>query len=147
MLVQYKVKLQIYPEARNKRIEANLTTIMNDAHTTLSVAKRMEMLATFEQDGLLDIPNGGKQTKYFYLYYIDDNPEEIAVVVEDFFDFYLYYEQYVKGGRLIYCSECGKLVLLTSVNDGSTKYCKKCKREKDLERQEKYNLKRENRTK
>ena len=59
----------------------------------------------------------------------------------------LYYEWYINGGRLIYCSECGKLVLLTSVNDGSTKYCKKCKREKDLERQEKYNLKRENRTK
>ena len=129
MLVQYKVKLQIYPEARNKRIEANLTTIMNDAHTTLSVAKRMEMLATFEQDGLLDIPNGGKQTKYFYLYYVDDNPEEIAVVVEDFFDFYLYYEQYVKGGRLIYCSECGKLVLIKDRNDYSTKYCKKCDKE------------------
>lgn len=132
MLVQYKVKLQIYPEARNKRIEANLTTIMNDAHTTLSVAKRMEMLATFEQDGLLDIPNGGKQTKYFYLYYVDDNPEEIAVVVEDFFDFYLYYEQYVKGGRLIYCSECGKLVLVTNSSDYSKKYCKKCAREVNI---------------
>ena len=123
MLVQYKVKLQIYPEARNRRIEADLTTIMNDAHTTLSVAKRMEMLAKFEEDGLIEMPNGGKQAKYFYLYYIDDNPEEIAVVVEDFFDFYLYYEQYVKGGRLIRCSECGKLVLSQSNN---AKCCKQC---------------------
>ena len=147
ILVHYKVKLQVYPEARNKRIEANLTYILNDAHVTLSKDKKIEMLAKFEEDGLIEMPNGGKQAKYFYLYYIDDNPEEIAITVEDFFDFYLYYEQYVKGGRLIYCSECGKLVLLTSVNDGSTKYCKKCKREKDLERQEKYNLKRENRTK
>jgi hypothetical protein len=125
MLVQYKVKLQIYPEARNRRIEADLTTIMNDAHTTLSVAKRMEMLAQFEEDGLIEMPNGGKQAKYFYLYYIDDNPEEVAVVVEDFFDFYLYYEQYVKGGRLIYCQECGKMILETN-SMARTKYCKKC---------------------
>ena len=131
MLVQYKVKLQIYPEARNRRIEANLTTIMNDAHTTLSKEKKMEMLAKFEEDGLIEMPNGGKQAKYFYLYYIDDNPEEIAVVVEDFFDFYLYYEQYVKGGRLIYCSECGKLVLV--VEKSPAKYCKKCAKQLEME--------------
>jgi DNA-directed RNA polymerase subunit RPC12/RpoP len=87
------------------------------------------MLAQFEEDGLIEMPNGGKQAKYFYLYYIDDNPEEIAVVVEDFFDFYLYYEQYVKGGRLIRCSECGKLVLVKETNS-PMKYCKKCAREK-----------------
>lgn len=123
ILVHYKVKLQVYPEVRNKRIEANLTYILNDAHVTLSKDKKMEMLAKFEEDGLIEMPNGGKQAKYFYLYYIDDNPEEIAVVVEDFFDFYLYYEQYVKGGRLIRCSECGKLVL---VNSNNSKYCKSC---------------------
>ena len=125
ILVHYKVKLQVYPEARNKRIEANLTYILNDAHVTLSKDKKMEMLAKFEEDGLIEMPNGGKQAKYFYLYYIDDNPDEIAVVVEDFFDFYLYYEQYVKGGRLIRCSECGKLVLSQS-KTYPEKYCKKC---------------------
>lgn len=137
MLVHYKVKLQIYPEARNRRIEANLTTIMNDAHTTLSKDKKMEMLAKFEEDGLLEIPNGGKQAKYFYLYFIDDNPQDIAITVEDFFDFYLYYEQYVKGGRLIYCSECGKLVL-DSNKFKPTMYCKKCKKEKQNEWERKY---------
>ena len=90
----------------------------------------MEMLATFEQDGLIDIPNGGKQAKYFYLYFIDEHPQEIAFAVEDFFDFYLYFEQYVKGGRLIYCSECGKLVLVANKQDNSTRYCKKCQKQK-----------------
>ena len=141
MLVQYKVKLQIYPEARNRRIEANLTTIMNDAHTTLSKEKKMEMLAKFEEDGLIEMPNGGKQAKYFYLYYIDDNPEEIAVVVEDFFDFYLYYEQYVKGGRLVYCSECGKLVL--DLNKFKpTMYCKKCAKKVNIQKTYERELKR-----
>lgn len=131
MLVQYKVKLAIYPEARNSRIEADLSIIMNDAHTTLTLAKRMEMLARFEEDGLIEMPNGGKQAKYIYLQYVDNEPEEVAVVVEDFFDFYLYFEQYVKGGRLIRCSECGKLVL---TQGNKTQYCKKCAKELIKER-------------
>lgn len=123
MLVHYKTKLQLYPEAKNKRIDADLSMIMNDAHVTLSVAKRMEMLAQFEEDGLIELPNGGKQAQYIYLHYVDDYVAQVAIIVEDFFDFYLYYEKYVKGGRLIRCSECGRLVLTTSNN---TKYCKNC---------------------
>ena len=126
MLVHYKTKLAIYPDAKNKRIDADLSIIMNDAHVTLSVAKRMEMLARFEEDGLIELPNGGKQAQYIYLHYVDDYVAQVAIIVEDFFDFYLYYEQYVKGGRLIYCSECGKLVLVTNSSDYSKKYCKKC---------------------
>ena len=126
MLVTYKVKNTLLP-ANNNRINAEMSIIMKDAHTTLGVEKREEMLAKFEEDGLVDMPNGGKQAKYFYLNYIDDEPEEIGIIVEDFDDFYLYFEQYVKGGRLINCSECGKLVL---INKGeNTKYCKKCAKE------------------
>ena len=132
MLVHYKTKLQLYPEAKNKRIDADLSMIMNDAHVTLSVAKRMEMLAQFEEDGLIELPNGGKQAQYIYLHYVDDYTAQVAIIVEDFFDFYLYYEQYVKGGRLIRCSECGKLVLVK--DKAPSKYCKKCAKEKIQER-------------
>ena len=142
MLVHYKTKLQLYPEAKNKRIDADLSMIMNDAHVTLSVAKRMEMLAQFEEDGLIELPNGGKQAQYIYLHYVDDYVAQVAIIVEDFFDFYLYYEQYVKGGKLIRCSECGKLVHVKNKNDGSTKYCKRSKKEKELEKFKKYNEKR-----
>ena len=128
MLVHYKTKLAIYPDAKNKRIDADLSIIMNDAHVTLSVAKRMQMLAQFEEDGLIELPNGGKQAQYIYLHYVDDYVAQVAIIVEDFFDFYLYYEKYVKGGRLIRCSECGKLVLTKTVN-ANTKYCKKCSKQ------------------
>ena len=143
MLVYYKVKLALYPEHDNKRIDANIAEIMKDAHVSMSVDKRTEMLMTFERDGLIELPNGGKQAKYFYLYFIDDEQQEIGVVVEDFFDFYLYYEQIEKGGRLIYCQECGKLVLVKkTVGNGQTKYCKKCSEsvKKDVKRKinEKY---------
>jgi hypothetical protein len=38
----------------------------------------------------------------------------------------------IKGGRLIYCQECGKLVLSQS-KTYSEKYCKKCRKQKDVE--------------
>ena len=132
MLVFYKVKKAIYPDVTNKRITSDISTIMKDAHVSMSTEKRFEMFRQFEKDGYIEIPNGGSKTKYFYLNYIDEEPQDELIVIEDFFDFYLYFEQYVKGGRLIYCQECGKLVL-TNVN--RTQYCKKCQREKQLEQQ------------
>ena len=104
---------------------------MKDAHVSMGVDKRIDMLASFEEDGLIELPNGGKQAKYFYLHFIDDEPQEVGVVVEDFFDFYLYYEQLEKGGRLINCQECGKLVL---AKGNKTTYCSKCAKEKENER-------------
>ena len=141
MLVTYKVKNAIF-NVNNNRIDSEMSFIIRDARVTLGKEKREEMLAKFEEDGLIEMPNGGKQSKYFYLNYIDDEPEEIGIIVEDFDDFYLYFEQYVKGGRLINCSECGKLVLVTNGNDYSKKYCKKCKHEKDKLADKKYNEKR-----
>ena len=133
MLVHYKVKKGIYLDVDNRRVDSDLSTIMSDAHTTLSVEKRMQMLTQFEKDGYIEMPNGGKQAKYLFLNYIDEEPQDELIVVEDWFDFYLYFEQYVKGGRLIYCQECGKLVHVVNKQDRSARYCKKCSKEKYLE--------------
>lgn len=129
MLVHYKTKKAIYTDVDNRRVDSDLSSIMSDAHTTLSVEKRMQMLAQFERDGYIEMPNGGKQAKYLFLNYIDEEPQDELVVISDFFDFYLYFEQYVKGGRLIYCQECGKLVL---VQGNKGQYCKKCAKEQEL---------------
>ena len=131
MLVHYKTKKAIYTDVDNRRVDSDLSSIMSDAHTTLSVEKRMQMMAKFEEDGYIEMPNGGKQAKYLFLNYIDEEPQDELVVITDFFDFYLYFEQYVKGGRLIYCQECGKLVL-TNVN--RTQYCKKCAKEINIQK-------------
>ena len=135
LLVHYKVKQGIYTEVDNRRVDSDISTILSDAHTTLSVEKRMDMLSRFEEDGYIEMPNGGKQAKYLFLNYIDEEPQDELIVIEDFFDFYLYFEQYVKGGRLIYCQECGKLVHIVNKQDNSKKYCKKCQKEKQLEQQ------------
>lgn len=139
LLVHYKTKKAIYVDVDNRRVDSDISTIMSDAHTTLSVEKRMQMLSKFEEDGYIEMPNGGKQAKYLFLNYIDEEPQDELVVISDFFDFYLYFEQYVKGGRLIYCQECGKLVL-TNIN--RTQYCKKCQKERELIYDKKYNEKR-----
>ena len=142
MLVHYKTKKAIYTDVDNRRVDSDLSSIMSDAHTTLSVEKRMQMMAKFEEDGYIEMPNGGKQAKYLFLNYIDEEPQDELVVITDFFDFYLYFEQYVKGGRLIYCQECGKLVHVVNKQDNSKKYCKKCSKEKMIESDKKYNTKR-----
>jgi hypothetical protein len=148
MLVHYKTKKAIYTDVDNRRVDSDLSSIMSDAHTTLSVEKRMQMMAKFEEDGYIEMPNGGKQAKYLFLNYIDEEPQDELVVISDFFDFYLYFEQYVKGGRLIYCQECGKLVHIVNKQDNSKKYCKKCAKEieneKTLERVKKHNRKNKN---
>ena len=143
MLIQYKVKNAIF-DIDNDRIEAEMSIIMRDAHTTLGVDKRDEMLKKFEEDGLITMPNGGKQAKYIYLQFVDKEMlDEIAIIVEDFEDFYLYFEQYVKGGRLIKCSECGKLVLDANTGAGKPiQYCKKCIREREVLYDKRYNEKR-----
>lgn len=139
MLVTYKVKNAIF-NVNNNRIDSEMSFIIRDARVTLGKEKREEMLAKFEEDGLIEMPNGGKQSKYFYLNYIDNEPEEIGIIVEDFDDFYLYFEQYVKGGRLINCSECGKLVLSQS-KTCPEKYCKKCAKHIMYQQQIKYQQK------
>lgn len=142
LLVHYKTKKAIYIDVDNRRVDSDISTIMSDAHTTLSVEKRMQMLSKFEEDGYIEMPNGGKQAKYLFLNYIDEEPQDELVVISDFFDFYLYFEQYVKGGRLIYCQGCGKLVLSQS-KTYPEKYCKKCakeiEKEKTLQRVKKHN--------
>ena len=62
-----------------------------------------------------------------------DNEDEVVIEVEDFDveSISVYYYWYIHGGRLIYCQECGKLVL-TDVN--RTQYCKKCAKEINIQK-------------
>lgn len=72
-----------------------------------------------------------------------DNEDEVVIEVRDFDveSISIYYYWYTHGGKLIYCSECGKLVLEKTIN-ASTKYCKKCAKERELIYYKKYNEKR-----
>lgn len=137
MLVQCKAK-NIVCNSTHMRINSDLTEILKDAHVNMSVDKRCEVLGQLERDGYIEISNGGSDTKFIYLKYIDEEPQDELIVVRDFFDMYLYFDCYVKGGRLMKCKECEKLVHVTKSHDYSTKYCDDCKKKKALEKQKRY---------
>ena len=71
-----------------------------------------------------------------------DNEDEVVIEIRDFDieSIGLYYTWYIYGGRLIYCSECGKLVLSQS-KTYVEKYCSECARQinitKTIERRKK----------
>ena len=75
--------------------------------------------------------NGIGRTVCSKLAYVDYDSED-GLVIEDFTigNINLYYRSIVEGGRLIYCQECGKLVL---VQGNKGQYCKKCAKDKYLE--------------
>ena len=76
------------------------------------------------------------------LNYVDID-SKVIITVKDFSaeSIPLYYTREIDGGRIIYCSECGKLVLIIDKQNTSAKYCKKCQKEKLLENQRKYDRK------
>lgn len=137
MLVQCKVKNVIY-NSTYMRVSHDWAEICKDAHVHLSNEKRLEMFSKFLEDGYIEIPNGGSGTKYIYLNYVDEEPQDELIVVKDFYNIDIYLDCYVKGGRLIHCQECGEVVHVIKKNDYSTKYCDDCKKKKALEKQKRY---------
>ena len=77
--------------------------------------------------------NGGAVTAK--LGYVDyDSEDEIEILDFTVENIHLYYKAIITDGRLIYCKECGKLVLEKSVEGRPTSYCKKCRKQKDVEK-------------
>lgn len=72
------------------------------------------------------------------LNYVDyDSEDAIEIKAFTIEDIHLYYEQIEKGGRLIYCQECGKLVLDNSKTQPKT-LCSKCKKDRHNESTKEY---------
>lgn len=134
MLVHYRTKM-IWNGTDNYKIENAESEIIKDAHVTLSKPKRIDMWREMEQDGLISF-GIGKEAKKITLHYVS-NPVEYensnVIEIEDFDDFYIYYEAYNKKQRIKECQECGKLILVKG--NASTKYCLECKHEKQLKQQ------------
>lgn len=138
MLVAFKSKYAIN-NIKNSKIDMDEATIFKDAHSPMAKSKRYDMWRAFENDGLVTLGEYKKGNETI-LHYIDYSEDNIVIKVTDFDDYYMFFEQYCKGGKLKHCETCGKLLLIKSGT--STKYCSKCKREKELERYKTYNDKR-----
>ena len=64
------------------------------------------------------------------LHYVFPNSKQL-IKITDFEAFNVYYDYLKKGGRLINCKECGKLVL---AKGNKTLYCKDCANKIEQER-------------
>ncbi len=129
MLVMFKAKYKTNG-VFNCKIDAPETEIIRDAHVTMNKDKRKSMWKSFVQDGYATLSEYRKASETI-LHYIDTKDEEIAIEVFDFDDYYMFFEQYKKGGRLKYCEVCGDLVL---TKGNRTKYCKPCSKRVNIEK-------------
>ena len=131
LLVAFKAKYKTNG-IKNDKIEMKESDIFKDAHVTMGKPKRRVMWGVLEEDGLVTLGEC-KQGNETFLHYIDYDSEDYVIEVTDFDDYYMFFEQYCKGGKLKYCEVCGKLILVNGKE--RTQYCKICKKEKQLEHQ------------
>ena len=129
LLVIFKAKY-ITNGIKNDKVKMKESDIFKNAHVTMGKPKRRIMWGVLEEDGLITMGDC-KQGNETYLHYIDYDSEDYVIEVTDFDDYYMFFEQYCKGGKLKYCEVCGKLIL---VKGNNSKYCDKCSRKKELER-------------
>lgn len=119
LLCMYKIKVGV-GFANDGTVKVDYTKLNSDAHVTMTKAYRTEMLQHMESIGMVNI-DMGQIAKKIKLNYVQDGEELIRIT--EFDCIHVYYEYLKKGGRLIYCQECGDLVL---AQGNKTKYCKTC---------------------
>ena len=141
LLCWYKIKVGV-GYADDGTVKVEYTHLNADAHVSMSKAKREEMLGYFYECGLIGLGMGQMAKKIKLFYVNNDSPVIMTITEFDCLD--VYYEWWKSGlkGRLVICKECGDLVHIKNKQDNSTKYCKKCKEQKELEKQIRYNKKR-----
>lgn len=133
LLCMYKVKIGLGYED-NGLLKIEYSKLNSMAHTTFTTKERENVFAYFMECGLIELGMGqlAKRVKINYIY----NDSKELIKIDDFEAFHIYYEYLKKGGRLIRCKECGKLVLAKP--KAPSKYCKDCANKKEQERKNKY---------
>lgn len=124
LLCMYKIKVGCGYEANNT-VKVNYTTLNSDAHITLTKKQRVETFSYLIQAGAISI-GFGQMAKKIELFYVN-NESPIKMEITEFDCLHVYYEYLKKGGRLIFCQECGDLVVAKSNN---SKYCNDCAKTK-----------------
>ena len=132
LLCMYKVKIGLgYSD--NGLVKIEYTQLNSLAHVVFKSTERVEVFRYLIECGMIEMGMGQLASRV-KLHYVFPYSKQL-IKITDFEAFNVYYDYLKKGGRLINCQECGKLVHIVNKQDRSTKYCKDCKREKQLEQQ------------
>ena len=132
LLCMYKVKIGLgYSD--NGLVKIEYTQLNSLAHVVFKSSERIDVFRYLIECGMIEMGMGQLASRVKLHYVFPDSKQLIKIT--DFEAFNVYYDYLKKGGRLINCKECGKLVHIVNKQDRSTKYCKDCKRENQLEQQ------------
>ena len=128
LLCMYKVKIGLgYSD--NGLVKIEYTQLNSLAHVVFKSTERIDVFRYFIERGMIELGMGqlASRVKLHYIF-----PESKRLIeITDFEAFNVYYDYLKKGGRLINCKECGKLVL---AKGNKTQYCKDCANKIEQER-------------
>ena len=122
LLCMYKVKIGLgYSD--NGLVKIEYTQLNSLAHVVFKSTERVEVFRYLIECGMIEMGMGQLASRVKLHYVFPDSKQLIKIT--DFEAFNVYYDYLKKGGKLIRCVECGKLVLEKNKN-ARTKYCKDC---------------------
>ena len=128
LLCMYKVKIGLgYSD--NGLVKIEYTQLNSLAHVVFKSTERIDVFRYLIECGMIEMGMGQLASRV-KLHYVFPNSKQL-IKITDFEAFNVYYDYLKKGGRLIRCKECGKLVLAKGKN---TQYCKDCSKEKEKEK-------------
>ena len=128
LLCMYKVKIGVgYSD--NGLVKIEYTKLNSLAHIVFTRKQRIEMWRYLIDCGMIELGLGQLASRIKLHYVFPDSKQLIEIT--DFEAFNVYYDYLKKGGRLIRCKECGKLVL---AKGNKTQNCKDCANKIEQER-------------
>ena len=129
LLCMYKVKIGLgYSD--NGLVKIEYTKLNSLAHVVFKSTERVDVFRYLIECGMIEMGMGQLASRVKLHYVFPDSKQLIKIT--DFEAFNVYYDYLKKGGRLINCKECGKLVWAKP--KAPTKYCKDCANKKEQER-------------
>ena len=128
LLCMYKVKIGLgYSD--NGLVKIEYTQLNSLAHVVFKSTERIDVFRYLIECGMIEMGMGQLASRVKLHYVFPDSKQLIKIT--DFEAFNVYYDYLKKGGRLINCKECGKLVL---AKGNKTQYCKDCANKIEQER-------------
>ena len=128
LLCLYKVKIGLgYSD--NGLVKIEYTKLNSLAHVVFKSTERVDVFRYLIECGMIEMGMGQLASRVKLHYVFPDSKQLIKIT--DFEAFNVYYDYLKKGGRLINCKECGKLVL---AKGNKTQYCKDCANKREQER-------------
>ena len=130
LLCMYKVKIGLgYSD--NGLVKIEYTQLNSLAHVVFKSTERIDVFRYLIECGMIEMGMGQLASRVKLHYVFPDSKQLIKIT--DFEAFNVYYDYLKKGGKLIRCVECGKLVLEKNKN-ARTKYCKDCANKVNIEK-------------